>query len=359
MSNHQSTLFLSFTDIKEIIHRVGINQLMDDMIFDIESAFKNFDNTQITTPKRSGFNYEKPHVGLVEWMPLLKVEDEIMLKIVGYHPENPNIYNLPTILSSLTNYDINTGRLKSIMDGTFTTAMRTGAASAVATKYMALPESNILGLIGCGAQAITQFHALSRIYPFENVLIFDTDRETLNSFEERCEALHINVKITPSTIHDILEQSDIISTATSIGVGEGPLFEATHTKPHLHINAVGSDFPGKIELPLSFLQQSFVCPDYKEQAFIEGECQQLAESDVTEDIVGLINNKEKYNYLKETTTVFDSTGWAIEDYIAQKIIIKYAQEFQLGKYVDVEYKPKDSKNPYHFLNENMIADISK
>ena len=358
MSKNQSTLFLSFDDIKEIIHQVGIDQLMDDMIFDIESAFKSYDITKTTTPKRSGFNYEKPYVGLLEWMPLLKVEDEIMLKIVGYHPENPNQHNLPTILSSLTNYDINTGRLKSIMDGTFLTAMRTGAASAVATKYMALSDSKTLGLIGCGAQAITQLHALSRIYTFESVLVYDTDNETLNSFEERCKALDLEAKITKTSISSILEQSDIISTATSIGVGEGPLFNTFETKPWLHINAVGSDFPNKIELPLSFLKQSFVCPDYKEQAFIEGECQQLPENEIKEDIVGLINNIEKYKYIQQETTVFDSTGWALEDYVSQKLIIKYAQKFQLGNYIDVEYKPEDSKNPYHFLKVNKLAELS-
>lgn len=355
MSKNHSTLFLSFNDIKEIIQQVGIDQLMDDMIFDIESAFKSYDATKITTPKRSGFNYEKPQVGLLEWMPLLKVEEEIMLKIVGYHPENPKLHNLPTILSSLTNYDINTGRLKSIMDGTFTTAMRTGAASAVATKYMALPDSKILGLIGCGAQAITQLHALSRLYKFENVLTFDTDNNTLMSFEERCRPLGVETTITPSTLKDILKQSDIVCTATSIAVGEGPLFETMQTKPWLHVNAVGSDFPNKIELPLSFLKQSFVCPDYKEQAFIEGECQKLSENEIKEDIVGLIKNSDKYNFIKEQTTVFDSTGWAIEDYIAQKLIIKYAHKFQLGNYVDVEYKPEDSKNPYHFLNVKKLV----
>jgi hypothetical protein len=71
----------------------------------------------------------------------------------------------------------------------------------------------------------------------------------------------------------------------------------------------------------------------------------------------LINNIEKYKYIQQETTVFDSTGWALEDYVSQKLIIKYAQKFQLGNYIDVEYKPEDSKNPYHFLKVNKLAEL--
>ena len=351
----ETTLLISFEDIKKIIFYVGINQLMDELIHNLESAFLSFDSTKIKTPARSGFNYTIPNIGLLEWMPLLQEGEEVMLKMVGYHPQNPSNYNYPTILSNISRYSTQTGHLKSIIDGTFLTAFRTGAASAVATKYMAKVNSKILGLIGCGTQAITQLHALSRIYDFEKVLIYDIDNNTINSFDARCKTLQIDALIYPSSINTILSHSDIICTATSINIGEGRLFHNTVTKPWLHINAVGSDFPGKIEIPLSFLNASFVCPDHKEQAFKEGECQQLTQKDIKADIVNLVKNNANYTYVKDITSVFDSTGWALEDYIVEKLFVKYAHKLELGQYIDFGSYIEDSKNPYHFLNVDVFC----
>ena len=95
-------------------------------------------------------------------MPIYKKGAEVVIKVVGYHPKNPKNFNLPTILSSISSYDTKTGHLMGIADGVLLTALRTGAASAVASELLAKPESTTLGLIGCGAQSITQLHALSR-----------------------------------------------------------------------------------------------------------------------------------------------------------------------------------------------------
>ena len=117
------------------------------------------------------------------------------------------------------------------------------------------------------------------------------------SFKNRCRSLHLDIEIIPSSTQDILIQSDIVCTATSIEAGAGPLFGDFETNPALHINAIGSDFPGKIELPLNFLKKSFICPDFIEQAVIEGECQQLSIDEIGPDIVTLLQNSEKYSFV--------------------------------------------------------------
>jgi L-lysine cyclodeaminase len=350
-SNHV-TLILSSADIQQVVRHVGPDELMDSLIARLISAFRNFSPENTCIPARSGFNYENPANGLVEWMPLHSLGEEVMIKLVGYHPANPIHHQLPTILSTVSCYDTQTGHLTGLMDGVLLTAFRTGAASAVASRYMGHPDSKVLGLLGNGAQAVTQLHALSRVFDFEKVLIYDKDPSATASFAGRCSCLNLDLDIEVAALPAVVAGSDILVTATSIEVGAGPLFDYLETKPHLHINAVGSDFPGKIELPLSFLKNSFVCPDFLDQAVVEGECQQLDKKNIGLGIVEVVKNPDAFDFVKKQRSVFDSTGWALEDQVAMELFMEYAQDLGLGQEIEIEYVPQDAKNPYHFLIKN-------
>lgn len=348
--SNKKTLVLSASDIEEIVSSVGVNDLMDMLIKRMEIAFKNFDPTQTIIPIRSGFNYEQPDPGLIEWMPLFdKENNQMVVKMVGYHPENPNRYHLPTIVSTISSYDTQTGHLKGIMDGVFLTALRTGAASAIASKVLAHPDSKVLGLIGCGAQSVTQLHAISRVFKLEKVLFYDRDPATNNSFLDRVAMLNLDVTFVPMSIDEIVAQSDIITTATSIKVKEGPLFDQVKTKDWLHINAVGSDFPGKTELPLSFLKNSFVCPDFLNQAVVEGECQRLSADDIGPEFFECIQHPEKYKAVQTQTSVFDSTGLPLEDQVVMDLFLEYATLMKLGQELSIEKISEDAKSPYDFM----------
>lgn len=350
---NKETLILSQNDVQLIVSKYGLNNLMDQLISRLSDAIKNYDPQNTVIPIRSGFNYEKPNVGLVEWMPLYNEGKDVSIKVVGYHPNNPNQYQLPTILSTVSVYDTATGHLEGLMDGVLLTALRTGASSAIASKCLAHPESETLGLIGCGAQAVTQMHALSRVFKFKKILIYDTDVNASLSLSQRTEMLDLDAEIIISNIETIVNQSDILCTATSIDVGKGPLFEGLMTKPHLHINAVGSDFPGKVELPMDILEQSFVCPDFLDQAVIEGECQRLSEDQINEDWVQVIQNASDYVGIQNQRSVFDSTGWALEDYVAMRLFMEYAAEIGVGQKIQIEDISGDVRNPYHFLNKKV------
>jgi len=241
------------------------------------------------------------------------------------------------------------------MDGVLLTALRTGAASAVASKYLANPKSKILGLIGCGAQSVTQLHALSRIFDFQKVMIYDVNRSAMLSFQERCKVLNLSIIFEFSTIEEIVPVADIITTATSIAVGEGPLFENLPTKSHLHINAVGADFPGKVEIPLDYLEKSFVCPDFIGQAVLEGECQQLTNEQIGADWTKVAQYPSTYTPIQNQRSVFDSTGWALEDYVVMELFKKYATILNVGQLVEIEYIPEDNKNPYHFVKSDNVV----
>ncbi|MEM7103984.1 MAG: ornithine cyclodeaminase family protein [Bacteroidota bacterium] len=344
-----SSLILTGEDMQQIVLNRGLNAIMDDLITRMETAIINFDPSETEIPIRSGFNYEKPYPGLIEWMPLHKKGGKILIKIVGYHPNNPIMSGLPTILSTFSLYDTTTGHLMGITDGVFLTALRTGAASALASKVLAHPDSKVLGMIGCGAQAVTQLHALSRVFDFEKILIYDVDPAAAESLVTRTEILGLDVEFEVAEIEEIVKESDILVTATSIDVGKGPLFSGLATKPHLHVNAVGSDFPGKIEVPLDLLEKSFVCPDFIGQAVIEGECQQLTKEQIGPDFAEVVKSQDKFKNVQQELSVFDSTGWTLEDSVVMELFLEYAAKLGLGKAVDIEFVPKDAKNPYEFL----------
>ncbi len=348
-----TTLILSGEDVILIVENFGIHNILDELIARLETTLFNYNQDTFEIPIRSGFSYNKPAQGLIEWMPVQHKSKDVVIKVVGYHPKNPTKYLLPTILSTIASYDTLTGHLKGLSDGVLLTALRTGATSAVASKYLARPDSSVLGLIGCGAQAITQLHALSRLFPLKKVLIYDVDKNVTASFKERTSLLGLTADIDPSDIHEIVSCSDIISTQTSIEANTGPLFHEIPSREYLHINAVGSDFPGKTELPKELLLKSFVCPDFLGQALIEGECQQLSNESIGPDLVSLLQNHEAYEDVKNKRTVFDSTGWALEDYVVLELFLELAEKFGIGQHIAIENISEDAQNPYHFLTRNV------
>ena len=349
------TLILTSPDVQSIITYHGVDTIMDNLIHSMEKEMIEYHPDNIQIPARSGFNYQKPKVGLVEWMPLYQVGNKVTIKIVGYHPRNPDDYNLPTILSSISQYDSNTGHLLGLLDGVLLTALRTGAASAIATSHLARKDSTTLGLIGCGAQAITQLHAISRKFNIKEVIFYDKDKTTSDSFQHRASCVGLHSTFHAKSIEEIVAHSDILCTATSIEVDKGPLFEKLIPKPHVHINAVGSDFPGKVELPMDIIDRSFLCPDFIDQALIEGECQRVNAERIDANLSDITRTPADYKKYQDKISVFDSTGWALEDHVIMNDFLHYASELGIGKEIELEFIPEDSKNPYHFISEMSLT----
>lgn len=336
-------------DLVRLTAAVDKNELMDRMIERLDVACREFDGDRTEVRARDGFHYTEPFVGLVEWMPIMRVGDTVTIKTVGYHPANPDHSQVPTILSTIGLWDTATGHMIGLADGVFLTALRTGAASAVASRELARPDSRTIGLIGTGAQAVTQLHALLRCFPLERVLLFDTNPASVSSFESRVASfVPAGMEIREAPVDLLVQSSDIICTATSVGVGTGPVFSDMETKPWLHINAVGADLPGKTELPLGLLQRAVVCPDYQEQATQEGECQQLQPEQIGPDLVQLLQSSGEHEAWRERLTVFDSTGYALEDEAAMKLLLEYCDLLGLGVELELEANSGDPLNPYDF-----------
>lgn len=345
-----TTRIFGTDDIRRATDVIGLDTIMDQIIGRLHSAFETYDPENIEVPARSGFHYDSPQTGLIEWMPVMARGEHALMKLVCYHPMNPAQSGLPTILSNFALIDTATGHMIAISDGTFLTALRTGAASAIATRALASTDGGAVGMVGCGAQAISQLHALSRVFSIELVLFWDIDPQARRTFPDRVsDWLPRGTRLVETPTDLIVPNVDVLCTATSIAVGEGPLFEHGITRDALHINAVGSDFPGKVEIPRALLDNSVVIPDFAEQALAEGECQQLDNNQLGPELYEILQG-DGTGPLRGVRTVFDSTGWALEDLVAMEALVEWSEELGLGSEIQLESIPPDPKNPYVFAD---------
>ena len=335
--------------VASIVRHVGLDTLMDETIEGIARACADVAAGHFEVPARAGFVYEQPATGLLEWMPAMRLGERIVIKLVGYHPDNPDRQRLPTILSSILVFDPTSGHLSGVMDGTFLTALRTGAASALATRVLKARDASRVGLVGAGAQAVTQLHALTRVMDVERVHVFDIDPATAASFADRVDMLGLDDSALIAGDVEAAARCDVVCTATSVAVGAGPVVPDAALGDCVHVNAVGADFPGKTELPRTFLSRALVCPDFPEQALAEGECQSLTREDMGPDLVALVAAPDAA--WRDRPTVFDSTGWALEDYVVAELIARHGQALGIGDAIELESLAGDPKDPYGFLLE--------
>ncbi|NOK09915.1 ornithine cyclodeaminase family protein [Corallococcus exercitus] len=340
------TLLLGPPDLRALVEGVGLDVLMDELIQALTVALRELDESVLQVPKREGFqvvSQPRPS-GVIGWMPALRRGDSLTVRVSSSLPTNRGDAGLPTLVATHSVYDVRTGHLAAVMDGVFATALRTGAASAVASRYLASPDSRVLGLVGCGAQAVSQLHALSRVFRLEQVLVHDIDADAARSFVRRVAFLGLDVR--PTLLPDLELRADILCTATTVAPGAGPVISGHALQPHAHVNAVGADQPGKAELPLALLRRSLVVPDFPAQARLEGECQQLHPDQIGPDLATVVQQPEEFQGWRERNTVFDSTGHALEDHVVTRLLLDHARRMGLGTLVELESLGGDPLDPY-------------
>ncbi len=329
-----------------ILRETGRDRFLDELITRMGAAISRFDSDELVTRNRDGFQYAKPDWGLVEWMPAMDTGRRVAIKTVGYHPSNPFQRGIPSVLATIAVYDCATGALEGIVEGTALTAIRTGAASALVSRVLAPDRALTVSMVGCGAQAVTQLHTLSRVRPVERVLAYDVVPEVNLSYIDRMAGL-VDAPIEVVDDHArLLAEADVLCTCTSVGIDEGPVLTSGPRKEDLHINAVGADFAGKLELPRSLLEEALVVPDVRSQCLIEGECQQLAPDRIGPDVVELLSRPDRFAGDRDRLTVFDSTGWALEDLIAAELVLEKAAAMGETMMIDLQSGGRDPFDPY-------------
>jgi len=238
------------------------------------------------------------------------------VKIVNVHPNNPKKHGLPTVMATIVLLEPETGYPICVMDGTWLTAIRTGAGAGVATKYLARPGPISVGMIGAGVQARTQLVALAEVRPISAVKVYDIVPESAEQFAKALGKL-VGGRITSvNSVDEATEGVDVIVTATP---AREPVLFSRHVRPGVHINAIGADAPGKQELDTEIMRRAKVVVDDMEQASHSGEVQTclreglLSRDDIYSELGDIVAGKKKGRESADEITVFDSTGLAIQD----------------------------------------------
>jgi alanine dehydrogenase len=307
----------------------AVNNLMKmmDVMAVVEDAFKMWGEGKATMPAKAYLPVEE---GDFRAMPAA-LPGCAGLKWVNAHPRNLR-RNLPSVMAVIIYNDPETGYPLAIMDATRITAYRTGAASAIASRYLARRNSHTLGIIGAGYQAQTQILAHARLFDISLINVCDISNTAVQKL----------LKIFPEYPFKVCSvkeaaASDIVCTLTP---SREPILKRDWVAPGTHINAVGADAAGKQELEYSILSDAVVVVDDMRQAIAGGEINvpikkgQYASSQIYGTLAELVTGAKKGRTDDRAITVFDSTGIAIEDMAVARLIYERAQK--IGGYPSID-----------------------
>ncbi len=302
----------------------------------VENAFRAYGKNLIQMPAKVYLHLEK-YKGDFRAMPAyIKGIEASGIKWVNVHPQNKR-FGLPSVMALIILSDPQNGFPLCIMDGTLITNLRTGAAGAVAAKKLAMKDSSIIGLVGCGAQARSQLLALSEMFKIKSVFVWGNKLECCNEFLKDTKHLGLNVKIVDK-ISDCVRQADIVVTTTP---SRKPLVKSEWIKEGTHINAIGADAKGKEELEPKLLKRAKIVVDDWEQASHSGEINVpvskgvITRKDIHGTLGEVIVGKKAGRVNSQEITIFDSTGLAIQDLAVAHLVYKRAVEKRIGKWISL------------------------
>ena len=323
----QETILLNQSQVKELT-------TMKEIIENVETAYKFHAERKVQMPPKEYIFYKKFR-GDLRIMPcFVRGLNESGVKNVNVHPDNPRKYGLPTVMAMIELVDPKTGFPVSVMDGTWITDMRTGAAAGVATKYLARDNSEVLGLVGAGVQAATGLEAIMEVMDIKEVRVSCRTCETRDLFAQNAsEKYGIPVKAV-DTIKEAVQGADVLLTTTP---AREPVVKSKWVSPGTHINAMGADAPGKQELDSHILQKSKIIIDCWDQASHSGEINIpvqegiVRQSDIHGKIGDVITGSIPGRTSDEEITVFDSTGLAVQDIVTAWNVYEKALQKGIGQ----------------------------
>ncbi len=330
LKNKTMPLLLNRNDVISVL-------TMKDCMKVVEKAFAELSNGTAVLPLRIGIT---PPDGLALYMPAyLKEMGALACKVVTVYKNNPSKYDLPTTIGKVLLQDPETGNVICIMDGGYLTAIRTGAASGVATCLLARKEDGqTAGIYGAGVQAKMQLWAVAEARKLSKALVYDVSAEAASKFAEEM-SKKLNLNIIAVSDADMLTDCDIICTATS---SPTPLFDGTKIKKGAHINGIGSHTPNARELDTEIIKRSKFIGDSKEACFKEaGDIMiPIAEGAISAEhfyaeLGEIITGKRNGRIHNDEITIFKSNGLAIQDVATAKLIYDKAIEAGIGTMIDI------------------------
>ncbi|MDI6788928.1 MAG: ornithine cyclodeaminase family protein [Planctomycetota bacterium] len=260
------------------------------------------------------------------------------IKCVTVHPDNPR-KGLPTVMATILLIDPKTGYNIAVLDGTLITDMRTGAAGALAAKYLSRKSSRVVGFVGGGRQAQTQLAGLMVTRPIKEIKVYDIDKRRAEAF---CRWARSNFNLQTKIFRTVCEttlNSDIVVTTTP---SRKPLVRVEDISPGTHINAIGADAPGKQELESQLTKRARIVIDEWEQASHSGEINVplsegvISKKDVYAELGKIVAGVKKGRTNDKAITIFDSTGLAIQDILTAFVVYQRLKRNKNIKLVDLK-----------------------
>lgn len=332
---------ITVDDVRSIVRKVTLKgfflQLMDRLVQDF-SRWHDFNKMP-----RLATHYPQ---GVIELMPVSD-QDYYAFKYVNGHPKN-SLNHRQTVVAFGALADVATGYPVLMAEMTLLTAMRTAATSVLAAKYLARKTVKSFGIIGTGAQSEFQVLAHHFVLGLKNIYYFDVDPAAMKKFSENLRTFDLHLH--PCTdARSVVEQSDIITTATADKT-RAKVILSDWVQPGLHINGIGGDCPGKTELEISLIAACKIVVEQLAQTRVEGEIQHVSEDTVFAELWELVAGKKIGRENDEEITLFDSVGFALEDYSVLRLVYRLAEEYHVGHMLDMVPNQRDPKDLYSLLN---------
>ena len=338
---HFSTLYLSAPDVIALVQRKGIEACLRGIADYIQADFLRwgaFDKSaRVASHSRDG---------VIELMPIADGQT-YAFKYVNGHPKNTR-WGLPTVMAFGVLADVATGAPLLLSELTLTTALRTAAMSAVAARALARPGARTIALIGNGAQSEFQALAFHHLLGITTLRLFDTDPAATAKLQANLQGTGLRTVACASTA-EAVRGADIVTTVTADKTN-ATILTPDMLAPGMHINAVGGDCPGKTELHADVLRQAEVFVEYAPQTRIEGDIQQLPPDFAVTELWQVLAGQHGGRASDAAVTVFDSVGFALEDFSALRFLRDAAAELGMGQPIELIPQLSDPKNLFGLLH---------
>jgi ornithine cyclodeaminase len=330
------TLFLSAPEMVELVKRKGVPYCLETLASYIETDFARWPDFD-TSARVANHSQD----GVIELMPISDAS-LYSFKYVNGHPSNTQ-RGLSTVMAFGVLADVDSGAPLLLSELTLITALRTAAISALAAKYLARKNSRVMALIGNGAQSEFQALAFAHIVGITELRLFDTDPAATQKLVKNLQGIklhgkHLKLTVCASTF-EAVRGADIVTTLTA-DKAYATIITADMVEPGMHLNAMGGDCPGKTELDARILQgtdrfDTAVFVEYTPQSRIEGDIQQMPADFAVTEMWQVINGERAGRVNESQVTVFDSVGFALEDYAALRFVFDTARSLGMGERVNL------------------------
>jgi ornithine cyclodeaminase len=338
--------FVDVGNVIDLVAEVGVGALLTELAGYIEDDFRRWPLFE-KRPRVASYSRE----GAIELMPVSDGE-HYALKFVNGHPGNAP-KGLQTVAAFGVLADVRTGYPLLLAEMTLTTALRTAATSALAAKHLARRDPKTMAMIGLGAQSEFQALAFRALLGVRALRVFDIDPGAEAKFARNLDELGFS--ITPAAgAADAVTGADIITTATA-DKRQATILSDGMVRAGVHINAIGGDCPGKTELDRDILRRAEVFVEYAPQTRIEGEIQHMEPDFPVTELWRVITGQARGRSAADQITLFDSVGFAVEDFSALRYLRDRVRGTQHFSTLDLLPAPRDPRDLFGLIADGERA----